>query len=128
MRINKNTDYGLIFLKRLVQAFSKKEYLSVSQIASIDHIPEQYLKKIAGQLKKAKLIKAREGKSGGYILTKPPEKITLDKVMLALEGSLDLSPCACCSQSAGACGFSNFWEEVGSDWQTYFKNIKLSDI
>lgn len=127
MKVNKNTDYGLILLKELSRAYDKKAYLSVSEIAKKYDIPEQYLKKIANKLKTKKLIKAKEGKTGGYILSKSPDKITLDKVMDILEGEITLSPCQSCAKHGG-CGFNSFWEEVGTDWKDYFKQIKLSDI
>ena len=128
MKITKNTDYGLMFLKELSGSFKKGVYLSTSKIAQKYDISEDYLKKIANQLKTKRLIKAKEGKGGGYILAKDPSKITLDRVMDILEGELMVSPCQYCPKATGSCGFNSFWEEVGMDWQKYFKNIKLSDL
>jgi len=128
MKITKNTDYGLIFLRELALNFPDQKPLATSEVAENYHIPEAYLRKIAYQLKNKKIIKAKEGRKGGYVLTRSPEKITLDQIIEILGDWTNFVPCASCAQLNQGCDFSNFWQEIGSDFKSYFKSIKLSDL
>ena len=44
-------------------------------------------------LKKAGIVKTARGKSGGYLLTREPVKISVLEVLRALEGSTDVVDC-----------------------------------
>lgn len=128
MKITKNTNYGLIFLKELASNFSQKKPIATSEVAKHYQIPEAYLRKIASQLRKKKIIKAKEGREGGYLLSQPPDTISLYDVLDILESELLVSPCQFCHLRQGECGFDNFWQEINVDLEQYFKNIKLSDL
>jgi Rrf2 family protein len=56
-------------------------------------LPRSFLVKIARDLIAAKLVVAKEGRGGGYSLTKAPEKITLKAVVEAIEGPVATAGC-----------------------------------
>jgi Rrf2 family protein len=51
-----------------------------------------FLRRILGDLVTAGLVKAREGRAGGYRLARPPEEITLADVYRAIEDDGPLTP------------------------------------
>jgi Rrf2 family transcriptional repressor of oqxAB len=51
-----------------------------------------FLRRILRDLVAAGLVEAREGRSGGYRLTRPPERITLAEVYRAVEPEGPLAP------------------------------------
>jgi Rrf2 family protein len=50
------------------------------------------LRRVLGQLAAAGLIEAREGRGGGYRLARPPDRISLGEVYMAVEPGGPLSP------------------------------------
>jgi Rrf2 family protein len=67
--------------------------LSLKSVADTESLPLAYLERIAALLKKAGLVQATRGAHGGYVLSRPAEEITMDQVVLALEGSIAPMDC-----------------------------------
>src|ERR671916_2651240 len=67
--------------------------VSLKAVAEAENLPLAYLERIAALLKKQDLIKATRGAHGGYLLAKPAEEITMDAVVLALEGAIAPMDC-----------------------------------
>ncbi|WP_461205111.1 RrF2 family transcriptional regulator [Clostridium sp. DL1XJH146] len=88
MKISTKGRYGLIAMTRI--AFNSKggARVSIKQICEKEEISEKYMEQIISALKKGKLVNSIKGQGGGYILTRPPEEITVGDILRALEGSL----------------------------------------
>jgi len=67
--------------------------LSLKAVAEAENLPLAYLERIAALLKKAGLVEATRGAHGGYLLAKPAEEVTMDAVVLALEGAIAPMEC-----------------------------------
>jgi Rrf2 family cysteine metabolism transcriptional repressor len=67
--------------------------VALKAIAEAENLPLAYLERIAALLKKAGLIQATRGAHGGYLLAQPAEDITMDQVVLALEGAIAPMDC-----------------------------------
>ncbi len=67
--------------------------VALKAIAEAENLPLAYLERIAALLKKAELIQSTRGAHGGYLLAKPAEDITMDQVVLALEGKIAPMDC-----------------------------------
>ena len=67
--------------------------VALKAIAEAENLPLAYLERIAALLKKAELIQSTRGAHGGYLLAKPAEDITMDQVVLALEGAIAPMDC-----------------------------------
>lgn len=90
--ISKRTKYGLKALAYLA-ANGDGRLVSVSEIAGKEIIPRKFLEFILVSLKNTGYLKSEKGKSGGYKLLKPAEKITLAEVYRILEGPIAMVPC-----------------------------------
>ena len=97
--------------------------VSLKAVAEAENLPLAYLERIAALLKKQDLLKATRGAHGGYLLARPAEEITMDAVVLALEGAIAPMDCFLddvdgrvqCShhgESAGACSTKLLWTRV----------------
>ena len=101
--------------------------VSLKAIAEAEQLPLAYLERIAALLKKAELICSTRGAHGGYLLAKPAEEITMDHVVLALEGAIAPMDCfvehdegeehrdrVCCSHHTDAqtCATKLLWTRV----------------
>ena len=61
--------------------------IPIQEIAARQAIPQRYLEQVLLSLKRAGLLTSRRGSSGGYHLTRSPEKVTVGAVLRAVEGS-----------------------------------------
>ena len=67
--------------------------VSLKAVADAENLPLAYLERIAALLKKADLVRATRGAHGGYLLARPASEITMDAVVLALEGAIAPMDC-----------------------------------
>jgi Rrf2 family transcriptional regulator, cysteine metabolism repressor len=67
--------------------------VSLKAIAEAESLPLAYLERIAALLKKAGIVEATRGAHGGYLLAHPAAEITMDQVVLALEGHIAPMDC-----------------------------------
>jgi Rrf2 family transcriptional regulator, cysteine metabolism repressor len=94
--------------------------VSLKTVADAEHLPLAYLERIAALLKKAGLVASTRGAHGGYVLAAPAEEITMDRVVLALEGAIAPMECftdetsrVSCSHPEGQhCATKLLWTRV----------------
>src|SRR5690349_4732664 len=85
-------EYGVRLLIQLGLQGSEHP-VSLKAVAEAENLPLAYLERIAALLKKHDLLTATRGAHGGYLLAKPAEEITMDQVVLALEGAIAPMDC-----------------------------------
>lgn len=87
VKISKKSEYAVRALIKMAQRAREGVFWQqISQIAELTEIPEKFLEQILLNLKNAGFLKSRRGIEGGYSLNLPEGQITLDQVLLALEG------------------------------------------
>src|SRR3990167_8880471 len=92
MIFSTRSTYGLRAMINLAK-YSKLESISLAHIAKEESISLKYLERLFSNLKKAKLVKAVKGASGGYTLTKPAKQINVHNIIKALEGDFNSFHC-----------------------------------
>ena len=92
MKFSTKTTYGIRSMTRLDRIY-RKGSLSLATIAKEQNISLSYLERIFSSLKKAGLVKAEVGASGGYTLSRCARNITALEIVEALEGQV--SPFKC---------------------------------
>ena len=85
-------EYGVRLLIQL-GLMGRAGPVSLKAVAAEENLPLAYLERIAALLKKADLVAATRGAHGGYVLARPAEEITMDQVVLALEGAIAPMEC-----------------------------------
>jgi len=95
--------------------------VSLKSVAATENLPLAYLERIAALLKKADLVTSTRGAHGGYVLARPAEEITMDRVVLALEGAIapmecfteeTLSRVSCSHPEGQHCATKLLWTRV----------------
>jgi len=116
-------EYGVRLLIQLGLSGGEQP-VSLKTVAAAENLPLAYLERIAALLKKSGLIASTRGAHGGYVLAMPAEEITMDRVVLGLEGAI--APMECfieegadgrvqCSHpdhDAGHCATKLLWTRV----------------
>ena len=93
MKISTRTEYGIRVLLTLARA-DEDRCLSLTEIAKREKLPHAYLEQLVGDLRRAGLVTATRGQSGGYRLARPAAEIAMTDAVRALDGPLLEMPCA----------------------------------
>lgn len=93
MKISTRTEYGIRVLATLARVEDDR-CLSLTEIAKREKLPHAYLEQLVGDLRRADLVTATRGQSGGYRLARPAAEIPMAEAVRALEGPLLEMPCA----------------------------------
>lgn len=88
--------YGLKAMADLAEVPSG-QILQSREISERHGISKKFLDAILADLKSANLILARKGPTGGYLLARPPENISVGQIVRALDGPL--APIGCASRT-----------------------------
>ncbi len=125
MRISARCDYACKVLLELALHWPSKEPLQTHTISQNQGIPIRYLVQILLQLKRIGLVTSSRGKSGGYNLALPPDKITLGEVLRQIGGPLlPLANTAAKKKSV----FATIWNEVEDAMARVLDKITFEDI
>jgi len=129
MKLSTRSQYGLRAL--LCLAAQPAVSLPLSQIAKQENISFDYLEKIFSRLKSAKLIKAKRGPDGGYILARPAGEINVYEVVSALEENLTLVKCLGANKTCPhlpACRTIKVWRRLNQAIESTLKAINLKEL
>ena len=77
MKFSTRTTYGLRAMIYLARRYESTESISLAQIAKDENLSLAYLERLFALLKKAGIVLAEKGKSGGYLLSKDPKQIDI---------------------------------------------------
>jgi Rrf2 family protein len=90
--LSHRSKYALKALLVLSEEYGKGSLL-ISEIAERERIPKRFLELILLELKNHGVLRSKKGKGGGYALSKPPELLSVGRVLRMLEGPLAPLPC-----------------------------------
>src|SRR5438046_3206042 len=85
MRISAKAEYACVAMLELAANFRKPQPARIKDIAEAQGVPARFLVQILIQLKTAGLVGSVRGASGGYQLTRSPDKITLADIVNAVD-------------------------------------------
>lgn len=130
IKISRQSDYALQLVSEL-SALEKGQWLSLKMFSNKSSISFLFLQKIAKKLREAGMIEAIKGKSGGYKLKKPADKITLKSVMEAIEGPYGATDCykfgkQC--QKTDKCKIRHGIGKINNQIIKYLEGVTISSI
>ena len=101
------------------------------QIAKDEKLPSYFLSRILKDLAAKKILVSTRGRTGGFILARKPEKISLEQIVIALDGVDDLERCAVgwaeCSDS-NPCSLRNRFKPIRNKVRNYLKNTSIAHL
>lgn len=129
MKITARTEYGIRAMYALARAYGRGP-LSMRSIAQDQQIPENFLEQLLGQLRKAGLVSATRGPSGGYNLSMEPGRISFGDIVSALEGPIALCDCLggeACDRLDG-CPVHPVWVKITAGINDILDSSTLKDM
>jgi len=100
-------------------------------IAKRQGISAQYLEHLVAPLIRAGILRSIRGAKGGIVLAKPPEEISLSRVIEVLEGSV--APVECvdnpglCARS-DECATRDVWSDIKAAIMGVLESLTLKDL
>ena len=106
---------------------------SLTEISLRQGISVAYLEQLFLRLRKNNLVQSARGPSGGYMLTKPPEKIKLLSIISAVDEKIKTVKCKKeskkgCNGKSIKCITHNLWDDLEVHINKFFENNTLTDI
>jgi Rrf2 family protein len=93
MKLSTRAEYGIRVLVALARAEGSGP-ISLTTVSRTEKLPHAYLEQLVADLRRAELVTATRGKSGGYSLARPAAEISLIEAVRALDGPILEMPCA----------------------------------
>src|SRR2546426_7035557 len=100
---------------------------SVKEIAERTSLPQPYLEQILLAVKGAGLVQSKRGVGGGYVLARPPEKITLAEILSAVEGPL-ITLMGEHDHCEGHCVLQEVWVCVSEEMGQLLEGFTLAEL
>jgi Rrf2 family protein len=127
--IRQDTDYAVRALLHLALLPDGKA--TGAEVADACAIPGSFVYKVLNKMQKARLIASRAGRGGGFRLERDPKEITLNQIVLAVQGTLRVRTClleASACAFAGNCPVSAEWREVQRYLLRFLNHTTLQDL
>lgn len=139
MSLNITTDYAIRIMLYLSDyydpdpLFAPDDSCSGKIISEKMHIPYNYFLKIVPRLKDAGYLVSFQGKRGGYVLTTPPDTISLYDIIHAMDDDFILNTCTapekdCSRINPDCCPVHHVLNEVQNSIDSSLKAVFLSDL
>lgn len=130
MRITTKSRYAIRAVYALVVLGGEVEAVPLKKISDYEGISLKYLEQIFSQLKKNNIVTSLRGITGGYVLSRRPEEITVKEIIYVMDGPvkpvdcIDVDGC----DKADNCPINWFWRDLKKNVDAYFEKITLKGL
>ena len=129
MNLSKTSKYAIRILS--LMAITEKQTVSAAFVVKELKISDKYARSLMTKLSKANLITALQGRNGGYMFKKSPEKICLSDIINAVEDINKYYSCLMgfsdCLDEA-PCALHEKWSNVKKILRNFLETTYLKDI
>lgn len=134
IKFSRREDYAIILINKLAEEHDKR-LVPLSEIAQEYSISLLFLRNLAQEMRRAGLIKAIEGKTGGYYLTREPQKIKMGEV-LSIFSKNQLLECCPVNQKThtrtcpkkDSCVTGNVWRQLNKEFLDKIYNLSVIEF
>jgi len=128
--LSTKTEYAIRGLVELAHQQENRP-VAIRELSARQNLPAKYMEHIFNNLKSAGIIKSVKGASGGYILKRTPEEISLQEIMRAISDEPVSLNCQGRERMREycvgiPCDFLSVWLEIEKELENHLADIKLS--
>ncbi|MBP7722573.1 MAG: SUF system Fe-S cluster assembly regulator [Alphaproteobacteria bacterium] len=130
IKVSKMADYAVVVLAALAR--SDDALMTASGVSAKTGLPEPTVAKVLKLLSRGNFLDSVRGATGGYKLAMPPEKISVAKIITAVDGPISLTSCV--DDTDQSCGYSNRcavkgrWNGVNYAVRGALESVTLADM
>ncbi|MFC1623965.1 RrF2 family transcriptional regulator [Candidatus Omnitrophota bacterium] len=133
MKISSRLDYALSCILRVASKYSANKLTSISEICKKEKLEFDYVEGLLISMKKRGLLKSVRGRSGGYTLSMPPDKISVKDIVEAIEK--DTLKLVCFRKGRKRkcvhlddCRIKAFWMQFKNNIESFLENHTLKEL
>jgi Rrf2 family protein len=126
MRISQKLEYACRALAQLAKCCDGQTLLRLEDLAQREAVSGNFLVQILNDLRRGGLIDSRRGKTGGYLLARPADSVTLRQIVEAVDPSL--LQCTVTPDGESGPAVRGAWTEVTQALQARLDSITLEGI
>lgn len=126
MKISQKLEYACRALVQLAKTYDGKTLTRLDELAQREAVSANFLVQILNDLRRAGIIDSRRGANGGYLLSRPPENISLRQIVDAVEPS-QLQNTALDHGDSGP-AVRRAWENVSSKLSSDLDAVTLESL
>lgn len=128
-RVVQLSEAASIGLHSMILIARSDELINVNKIAEMTGASRNHLAKVLQRLVKANLLRSSRGPSGGFLLKKKPEEISILEIYETIEGSIETNGCP---MDRPVCPFEKCLvggvvKKATEDFRNHFKKHSLKD-
>ncbi|HSP39177.1 MAG TPA: Rrf2 family transcriptional regulator [Frankiaceae bacterium] len=129
MRVSARSDYAV---RALIEVAGRPgEPVTADQVSRAQGIPLKFLLGILGDLRRSGLVRSQRGPSGGYLMDREPESITVADIMRAVDGplaSVQGSRPESMTYPGSAARLQEVWVALRASLRTVLEAVTLADL
>lgn len=131
MELNTRGRYAVTAMADLAR-FGAGKAMPLSAIAERQHISLAYLEQLFANLRRAGLVESERGRTGGYRLGRPAERISVAEIMRAVEEEIRMTRCA--GEDAAPCIPGRrclthaLWDALGEQIACFLERVTLEEV
>ena len=132
MKLTSKGRYAVMAMADLAKNNAKKP-INLTEISLRQGISLSFLEQLFLKLKKNNLVLSSRGPSGGYILSRDPDKIKLSSIISAVDEKIKTVKCKKeskkgCNGKSVKCITHDLWEDLEIHIHNFFEKNTLRDI
>lgn len=129
MRLSTKGRYAVTAMLDLA-LHEQSEPVTLAEISACQAISLSYLEQLFSKLRRHDLVRGMRGPGGGYRLARPPERITVADIILAVDESVDVTQCHgrqnC--RKGERCLTHELWSELSARIFDFLDGITLAEL
>lgn len=129
-KINRKIEYSLIALKHMSHK-RPGELTTVKEISEQYQAPFDVTAKVMQRLTSVGFLKAEQGVTGGYQITKDLTKLTLQDLMESFQGPTEIAKCLHSNEKCeiqNNCNIISPIHTLNNRLKDFYKSVNLSDL
>ncbi len=126
MKISQKLEYACRALAQLAKHHDTRILTRLEELAQREAVSSNFLVQILNDLRRAGLVDSRRGQSGGYLLARAPDTITLRHVVQAVDPSL--LQCSVARDGESGASIRHAWDQVTASVVQGLDQITLESL
>lgn len=135
MKFSAQEEYGIRCLIQIGKAYKKSKALTIPEVSEAEGISQHNAAKLLRVLRLGGILESERGQTGGYTLTREPEKILIGEVLAVLGGRLFDD--TFCQTHSGAndictntvdCSIRSLWKIIQDAVDSVVGKLSLNDL
>lgn len=129
-RLSKLADYGIVIATHFARHPDRQQ--TATEVAAATSVPQPMTSKILKQLVRSEVLLSHRGARGGYGLARPAERISVARVIEALDGPIAIT--SCIDDGPADCGIVSLcptranWQRINGAIREALDGVTLAEM